>query len=300
MKTKVLLDTDIGNDIDDACALAYLLAEPRCELLGVTTVSAGGLDRARMCSALCEAAGRGGVPIYPGVEPGLIVPSPQQPPPQAEALKRWKHRSDFPQHEAIAFLQRTIRENPGQVVLLAIGPMTNVACLFAADPEIPTLLKSLVLMCGVFTRRLAGSPVCEWNALNDPHATAMVYDPAGVRPRPAVHRSIGLDVTRQVTLAADEVRRRFASAQLLRPVLDFAEVWFAAGPKQITFHDPLAAVTIFDDQVCRFERGCVDVELCGSHYAGATVWKPDPAGPHEAAMAVDAERFFSRYFGVFA
>lgn len=69
--------------------------------------------------------------------------------------------------------------------LLAIGPLTNVALLFAADVEIPHLLKSLVLMCGVFAQRR--SPLVEWNAGCDPHATAIVY-----RTPVARHRSIGL------------------------------------------------------------------------------------------------------------
>lgn len=287
---KVILDTDIGNDIDDAIALAYLLAQPECELLGITTVTGRPDRRAMMCSAICEQAGRD-VPIYPGISSPLLVEQRQPDPPQADRLSRWKHGTQFPACEAIEFLRRTIRANPGQVVLLAIGPLTNVATLFSIDPEIPSLLKSLVLMCGVFTNRLPGSPVREWNAMCDPHATAIVY-----RARPAIHRSIGLDVTRQVTMPAEEVRRRF-TARLLAPVLDFAEVWF--GDREvITFHDPLAAATIFDDRLCGFVQGTVEVELASERFAGATAWGADWAGPHEVALSVDPAGYFDHFFSV--
>ncbi len=65
MSTKVLLDTDIGSDIDDAVCLAYLLAQPACELMGITTVTGEGQGRAMMASALCQLAGQD-VPIYIG------------------------------------------------------------------------------------------------------------------------------------------------------------------------------------------------------------------------------------------
>jgi inosine-uridine nucleoside N-ribohydrolase len=172
---------------------------------------------------------------------------------------------------------------------LTIGPLTNIGLLFRIDPEIPRLLKRLVMMCGVFSNRLVGVGPLEWNAIGDPHATAIVYQ----NPTP-VHRSIGLDVTCQVKMPAEDVRRRFMHG-LLRPVLDFAEVWFREGDT-ITFHDPLAATTVFDEQICSFEKGWVEVELLSQRMMGMTHWRPDEKGCHEAALAVDSERFFKHYF----
>jgi inosine-uridine nucleoside N-ribohydrolase len=132
----------------------------------------------------------------------------------------------------------------------------------------------------------------EWNALLDPHATAIVYR-APVR----IHRSIGLDVTMRVTMDAAQVRERFQT-RLLRPVLDFAEVWFQHTDK-ITFHDPLAATTIFDPSICTFERGNVQTELTAEQRMGQTVWMPGGDSPrHEVALGVSTERFFEHYFGV--
>jgi inosine-uridine nucleoside N-ribohydrolase len=291
-RTKVLLDTDIGSDIDDAVCLAYLLAQTHCNLLGITTVTGQATQRAMLASALCRVAGRE-IPIFPGAERPLIVSQRQPDAPQAAALSRWAHDSTFESGEAVSFMRRTIRQHPHEVVLLTIGPLTNVALLFALDPEIPALLKGLVMMCGAFTQHARRAGALEWNAILDPHATAMVY-----ATETRLHRSIGLDVTKQVRMDAEEVRRAFR-AELLQPVLDFAQVWFA-DRDEITFHDPLAAVTLFDTRVCGFEKGRVTVELAHQEQLGRTDWDPRAEHkPHEIALTVDSERFFDRFFSIF-
>jgi purine nucleosidase len=291
MTIKVLLDTDIGSDIDDAVCLAYLLAQPECELLGITTVTGEAVKRAMLASVLCQVASKR-IPIYPGSEQPLLV-HPQQPlAPQSQALSKWPHETTFPVGEAVDFLRRTIRAHPGEITLLTIGPLTNIGLLFTIDPEIPRLLKSLVLMCGVFTNRLAGVGPLEWNAMGDPHATAIVY-----RAAVAQHRSIGLDVTMQVHMDAQHVKEKF-QAPLLRPVLDFAEVWFQHA-STIVFHDPLAATAIFNDQICTFTPGAVDVELASQRLQGLTYWDPRSPNPrHEVALEVNPEAFFNHYFSI--
>jgi purine nucleosidase len=289
MTIKVIHDTDIGSDIDDAVALAYLLAQPECELVGVTTVTGNTNHRAMLASALCKVAGKQ-IPIYPGAAEPLVVPQRQPHVPQAAALERWPHETQFPQDQAVEFLRQTIRANPGEIVLLATGPMTNIAQLFQADPEIPSLLKALVMMCGVVSD---DEVKVEWNVICDPHASAVTY-----QTQAPVHRSIGLQVTRLVRMPAAQVRERFQTP-LLQPVLNFAEVWFGS-VEEIIFHDPLAAATVFDDKICKFERGCVEVDLQHPILMGRTVWTPgDSTSPHEVAMEVDAERFFDHYFSVF-
>lgn len=290
MSIKIILDTDIGSDIDDAVCLAYLLAQPECELLGITTVTGKADKRAMLASVLCKVAGKH-VPIFPGAEEPLLVSQKQKQVPQAAALRRWDHDKEFPQGQAIEFLRQTIHKYPKEVVLLTIGPLSNIGLLFRVDPEIPSLLKGLVMMCGLFTNRQTDYPQM-WNAIIDPHATAIVY-----QATTNIHRSIGVNVTRQVTMNVKQVREKFNCDQL-RPVLDFAEVWFQQ-QNTITFHDPLAAATIFDDQICVFEKGTVDVELTSERLKGMTLWKPGSSGRHEVALEVDSERFFEHYFSVF-
>jgi len=300
MASKILLDTDIGSDIDDAVCLAYLLAQPQCELMGITTVSGEPVRRAQMASAMCRLADRE-VPIFPGAATPFIIEQKQQYAPQAAALTRWEHDTGFPTGEAVEFMRRTIRQNPGEITLLAIGPLTNVALLFKTDPEIPKLLKSLVLMCGVFSDgyrpdHQPGQPRLEWNALLDPHATEIVYRAAHDMPQ-ACHRSVGLDVTLQVVMDAPSVRKRFSQHKLLQPVLDFAEVWFER-VQQIVFHDPLAATTLFDPNICAFEQGDVSINLSDPARMGQTDFVQAEAGSHDVAVSVNADRFFDHYFGV--
>lgn len=291
MTEKLLLDTDIGSDIDDAICLAYLLAQPNCDLLGITTVSGESVNRAMIASAICKSAKRE-VPIYPGIESPLLIEQKQKTAPQSSVLPKWEHDTDFPRGEAIEFLRKTIRNNPGEVTLLTIGPLTNAAVLFAADPEIPRLLKRLIIMGGTYANNLPGLPPVEWNIRCDPHAAAIVYN-APVE----IHRSVGLDVTCQVRMDREEVKENFTS-RVMRTVYDFAEVWFDERP-MVTFHDPLAATVVFDDSICTFYRGFVEIELASDKVKGMTHWTPETLhGMHEVALKVDKQRFFQHYFGV--
>ena len=107
---KILLDTDIGGDIDDAICLAYLLKEPQCDLLGITTVCGEPEKRAAAADAICRAAGRQ-VPIVAGLDTTL-QPVPLYPTPEgAGALEQWPH-STYEKGDAPEFLYEKIRENP--------------------------------------------------------------------------------------------------------------------------------------------------------------------------------------------
>ncbi|HEY6952642.1 MAG TPA: nucleoside hydrolase [Bacteroidota bacterium] len=289
---KVLLDTDIGTDIDDAVCLAYLLSNPDCNLLGITTVTGEAEVRAMLASSVCKAAGRE-IPIYPGTEQPLLLPQRQLHAAQAEALTNWPHASHFPKGEAIEFLRRTIRSNPGEVTLITIAPLTNIALLFSIDPEIPRLLKGLVMMCGRFLELIPeGYGPLEWNAQVDAHATSIVY-----RAPVPIHRSIGLDVTSKVVMQADTFRKTFQGIPVFGPVLDYAEVWFRDW-QSTTFHDPLAAATVFNPDLCSFQRGSIDVALNPGTYQGFTRWIPEESGPHQIASNVDAEAFFRNFCDV--
>ncbi|MBN8712289.1 MAG: nucleoside hydrolase [Verrucomicrobia bacterium 61-8] len=292
MKRKILLDTDIGTDIDDAVCLAYLLSQPDCELLGITTVCGDVEERASLADALCRAAGRPDFPIFPGRERPILREPIHGKAKQAEALTRWKHKAGFPVGKATDFLRNTIRQHPGEIDLLAIGPLTNVAVLFLLDPEIAGLLRGLTIMGGSVGCRYYGNPA-EYNIYCDPHAAQVVFQ-AGV---PAL-RVVPLDVTTQLTMNSGEMKERF-SHPLLRMVADFSTSWFESRP-ELTFHDPLAAVTLFQENVCRFDRGQFDVELQSDRLTGFTHWREDARnGRHEAALRVDREAFFQAYFSVF-
>jgi len=282
----LLLDTDIGSDIDDAVCLTYLLAEPRCELLGITTVTGQPKERAMLADALCRAAGRPDVPIYSGCDQPLLYKQIQPKAPQAEVLDRWSHRDSFAAYEAVEFLRRTIRSRPGEITLLTIGPLTNAGLLFAVDPEAAGMLKRLVMMGGYYSRGRA-----EWNTSGDPIASALVFQ----APVPQIV-AYGLDVTLQCQMPAQECRDRFAGGPF-EMVREMAEVWFR-GRDSITFHDPLAAVGVFEPDLCSYKRGRVTVELAPGDAFGVTRFQEQPDGLHRVADSVDAEAFFQLYFEV--
>jgi purine nucleosidase len=292
----VLLDTDIGSDIDDAVCLGYLLRQPRCELLGITTVSGQPRLRAAMADAVCQAAGRPNVAIHSGHDLSLVNREAIQPEvPHAGILQRFAHRPPdaFPERTAVEFLRQQIRSRPGEITLLAIGPMTNLALLFSLDPECARLLKRLVLMCGVFHAPPPGWGHAEWNARLDPHATSIVYQ----APVPE-HISIGLDVTlRCLYPCADAIAAFTAAGGPLAVVSAATELW-AKHSHRVVFHDPLAGAVVFHPGLCRLARGKVSVELTSPRSPGITYFDHAEGGPHQVAMDVDPAAFFRDYFSV--
>jgi len=293
----IILDTDIGSDIDDAVCLAYLLKQPRCELVGITTVS--GRDprqRAALADAVCRAGGRDDVPIHSGASCGIVDGKIVQPDvPQAAVLERFSHRrtDEFTSNTAVQFLQDAINSRPGEITLLAIGPFTNLGLLFALDPDVPRKLKQLVLMCGYFGNLSGhGHTSLEWNARCDPLATHIVY-----RSPILDHRSVGLDVTKRVTMPTPECINRFRKAGgPLSVVSAMTEVFERA---QVVFHDPLAATLIFKPEICTWVEGRVEVELASPRCPGLTHFDRSIAErPHRVAWEVDAPAFFNEYFGI--
>lgn len=288
MKTKILLDTDIGTDIDDAVCLAYLLANPRCELLGITTATGESHKRAMIASAICRHAGRD-IPIYPGADVPMFIKQNQLLAQQAVMLHKWDHQQRFPKGEAVEFLRSTIRKFPGEITLLTIGPLTNIGLLFLVDPEIPSLLKGLVMMCGYFFGGIPDQDLLEWNAIGDYHASSIVYK-ADIK----IHRSIGLDVTHQVSMGEKEFRRTFTTP-LFDPVHDFSRIWFDKFYDHTTFHDPLASAVIFNEEICEFYRGAVEIDMENRKTLGMTRFRRNTDGRHEAAVKVNSKKFFDHF-----
>jgi inosine-uridine nucleoside N-ribohydrolase len=288
--TKILLDTDIGTDVDDAVCLAYLLSQPDCELLGITTVTGEAEKRASLASVLCQAAGKD-IPIYPGADRPMQGAQRQPIAQQAAALPRWPHQTNFPMNQAVDFLADTIRAHPGEVTLLTIGPLTNAGLLFSTYPDVAELLAGLVMMGGNFDETGPEQERVEWNIAGDLLASEITYS-APVR----LHRSLGLNVTQKVMMSAEDVRKEF-TAPLMRPVLDLAEIWFAGFYPFIVFHDPLAAATIFEPDLCTYQQGTVTLDKIDK--PGRTIWQPgETKSPHQVAMAVDVERYFNHFFNV--
>lgn len=289
---KILLDTDLGSDIDDSFAIAYLLAQKECDLLGITTVSGEAVKRAEMASAICVNAGRPDVPIYPGADLPLVCPIVQAEAKQYPKIAGFEHRSDFVPNTAVDFMHKTVRENPGEVTLLAIGPFTNVALLFAIDPEIPSLLKRLVIMGGCFNQKDPQNPLIEWNVRCDPHAARIMFDRT-----PQDFWAIGADVTRGVFIPK-ELHTPYLDIPFLKPVFKFAEEWFTRSDR-VSYHDPLAAAMIFEPKLFEFTRVNAEVIVDTPELCGANRVENAPDGKIKAVTKVDTAAFFEHFFGIF-
>jgi len=287
----VLLDTDIGTNIDDALALAWLLSEPRCALAGITTVTGRPQVRARLADAICRAFGRPDVPIHGGSARPLCRPVEQEDVPQAAVLERHPHREDFAGDTAVDFLQRTIRDRPGEITLLTIGPLTNIARLLALDPEIPGLLRRHVMMGGACFGAPPPYGPAERNVRLDPEAAAAVLS-AGTGEVCA----LGLDVTTRCAMPSADLatRLRGGPAGILADLLD---LWHAGGREQVILHDPLAAVATLFPQTCTWRRGRIRVDTCPDGPAGRTHLAPCDDGRHRVAADVRPELFFEHFLG---
>ena len=289
---KILLDTDIGGDIDDALALAYLLKQPQCELLGITTVGGEAEKRAALASALCHAAGQAAVPVHVGASAPLLVPERQPHAYQSAALTdQWPHQTFDKRNTALAFLRDTIRAHPSEITLLTIGPLTNIGLLFALDPDIPAFLKGLMMMGGCFS---ATEPDAEWNIVCDPHAAAKVF------AAPLELTAVGVDVTGHCRLEADECRRRFPPAGgLCMFVAAMAEVLFRSEVPEVIFHDPLAAALLFEPSLCQTTAQRIEVDLMHKHTLGRTRLVNEAVlKPHHVAHSVAVAKFFAHYFAI--
>jgi inosine-uridine nucleoside N-ribohydrolase len=163
----VILDTDIGDDIDDAFALALVLRSPELHLLGVETAFGATELRARLVDRYLAAVGRRDIPVLAGVATQTTNHMSQA----AYALQ-WPERKHA---DAVPFLLGQIRAHPGQITLIAIGPLFNIQAAIARDPATFKKLKRVVIMGGSIYRGYDGKngdrntpPSPEWNILCDP------------------------------------------------------------------------------------------------------------------------------------
>lgn len=297
-RAALLIDTDIGSNIDDSLALAYLLRHPACDLLGVATVSGDVAKRAACAEIICREAGREDIPIHCGAPGPLLYGTGQSAVPLYPAVAHRPHRTDRAPGAAIEFMRSLIRARPNEITLVTIGPLTNVALLFALDTELPSLLKAVVSMAGVYFPH--ERPV-ETNVLIDPLAAAMVYA-ATARAGSARHTLVGLNVTTRCTTTAADFRIRHSAAVPPAPaVLEMAEAFFRRR-RQVTFNDALAAAVALSPELCSYESGTVTMNVDAAGEGAARTYfapgrgGPPPAAGHRVAKGVRVERFFSDYF----
>ena len=311
MAKKVILDIDTG--IDDALAILYLLKHPNVEVKGLTT-GFGNFDVAQATLntlQIAEIAGASNVPVYAGAAKPL--------------LREWKGpvvhvhgengigdvslplpKDKAGEERAADFIVRAVNEEPGEISIITVARLTNLAEALAKDPSLPQKVKEVVVMGGAVTVPGNVTPVSEANIAGDPEAAHMVFE-AGF-PLTLV----GLDVTMQTQITAEDMawmvsQKDETNAALIDALDEMMRFRLAAYKKMdgidgSPIHDPLAvAVTLHPDLV-KTEPMQVAIETKGALSSGATIADlrgRDLTQPNvDVCLEVDAERFIREFVEV--
>lgn len=315
----LILDVDTG--VDDALALLYAVASPEVELVGATCVMGNiSVEQATENTlAVLEAAGRGDVEVAQGAARPLArdhVPFPvvhgerglgrAAPPPPATAPSS---------RSAVELIVQTAHARPGEVLLIATGPLTNIALALREDPALPELLAGFALMGGAFDRVGNVTPAAEANIWVDPLAAAEVFTAFSGLDESRLPICVGLDVTEMAVMRRPDLDAVCAPApdsplgQLIEGATSFYMDFYAAvvGEDGCRLHDPLAVAIAIDESLALLVTTRVEVETEGRWTMGETVadlagvrgspwpvgWEPEANA--RVALQVAAEEFLERF-----
>lgn len=301
MATKIILDTDIGDDIDDALALGLILGCHELELLGVSTVFGNVVARARQARTILKVAGDrfAHIPVCAGC--GASMSSrplhnlksylDNQLPNQDPSCLPEDQLPKLDARHAVSFLVEHLAS--GDVIPVTIGAMTNLAMAMVMDWKLTQRIPRIVCMAAEFRR-----PVAEWNIRCDPEAAHVVFSsgvPIDVTP---------FHIGTQATFHPADVERLDRSGRPLAARLAMAvKNWQDAHHGDAThplpmphLYDPMAVATIIRPDLCTWKRGEVRVELSGSSTYGFTTFQEDSNGPHRIAWDVNRDEAIGLWF----
>jgi inosine-uridine nucleoside N-ribohydrolase len=281
VREKVILDTDIGDDIDDAFALALVLSSPEIELLGVSTAWGNTQLRARIVDRLFCETGKDAIPIFAGIETTSKV---------AMDHARWAEGMPprtKPFGSSVDFIVEEIRRYPNQITLIAIAPLTNVGALIERDPVTFRRLKRVVIMGGSIYRGYNDlgytpdrGPQPEYNIVSDIPAARRLFAagvPLFVMP---------LDSTQ---LKLDEVKRELIFRQST-PLTDALTLLYHQwGQQTPTLYDPVAVAFAIAPQICPTQPFRIEIDDKG--YTRPTAGSPNA----RVCLNSKSEEFFHWY-----
>ena len=249
----IIVDTDIGTDIDDAFALALAMASPEVELRGVTTVSADAYTRALIVCRMLHRTGRADIPVAAGRS--------QRAEPETKGQYQYGLQADYPNRPvaelAPDFLYGRLKAEPGKLTLVTIGDLTNVGRLLTEHPEAKPWIKQIVIMGGAVRVGYNGKPPAswEWNIRSDIKAAQIVFSsgvPLLVAP---------VDATTMVKLETRMRARIFESGSRLGRELEaLYKLWGKSTP---TLFDPVALTLSFNQSFCTMEDLRLEVDAEG-------------------------------------
>ena len=278
---KVVLDTDIGDDVDDALALALVLSCPEVELLGVSTVYGKTEVRADLAKLILKAWGKEDVPVAAGTgKPLEAQAAPRADINQAPILR--EPHAELPAtdpREGHKLLVDCVMSDPGNVTVLTVGAMTNLALALRDEPTVAEKAKAFVSMGGVVAQERA-----EWNVMCDPAAAKECLSSK------AVFTLVGLDVTTKCQLPEEAIQALGEGNERGKLLKHFIDLWRGGKKNLPTLHDPLAAGMLVDASFCTTVRGTVSVDM-----RGYTRFEAEEAGNVLVCTEVEADRFVEFY-----
>ncbi len=296
---RIILDTDPG--IDDALALFLALASPEVQLEAITTVH-GNVPvemTTRNALGLLEVAGRSDVPVARGsAQPLVRAPIDAKyvhGPTGLGTLALSEPQNSVVKQSAADLIIERVQAAPGELTLVPIGPLTNLALALRREPAIASQVREVVIMGGAL--RVPGNvtPAAEFNIYADPHAAQVVFK-AGWPIR-----LVSLDVTNVTTMNREQTRQLAQKKNpITRCIEQMVEFYFevfapAYSNNLLRLHDPLALAAAFRPDFIEWEPAYVDVELNGTLTFGETVayfQRPGAPAPNvQASVGVDSERF---------
>lgn len=260
MKTsKVIIDTDVGDDIDDALAIVLALESPELDVVGITTVFRNVVARAKLAARLVKMAGREDIPVFAGIGSPIINKVnlndiPCQYSEEADG-KEMGYGTD-----GIDFIINTVMDSEEGITLVPIGPLTNIAVAILKEPRLKDKVKEIVLMGGCFYNHCN-----EWNVRCDPEAARIVFD-SGIPIK-----AVGLDVTFKCRMSKEDVERLEAYGKPSAKYLpELIRRWRKGTDKCPIMHDPLAICAVFDEKILEMRQEDIVVETQGEYMRGAT------------------------------
>ena len=275
----IILDTDIGSDVDDALALATLLGSKSVNVQGITTVYGDTKLRARIAHHLCHIANRS-IPVFAGVETPLSGRQVWSTGSEGNSFSNL-NQYQLEDKAAVDFLIETVNQNPGEIEVIAIGPLSNIASAIVKAPNFAENIKHLWVMGGDFTK-----VKIEHNFQCDVDAAKIVFEsniPITILDLPSSQKTI---------IKNDEIEKIKRSGKL-GPILHIEILnWIQPrGQDWTTPHDPIVVLAMLEPEFFDFsETGSVQIGEDGKSdwriNEGGNVKRVSPSKPLEAVSAM--------------
>jgi purine nucleosidase/pyrimidine-specific ribonucleoside hydrolase len=307
MNQKIIIDMDIGDDIDDAFAL-LLAMHSGMDIIGITTVFKNTEERARIAKLIMKKYGKGyeNVPVYAGYGTPL-----------AENNEKYPHTCQYTEdlssddlkpnsadpEDAVDFIIESCKKYKEQLTIIPIGPFTNIAKVIQKDKNALSLAGKIVIMGGAYFKQYV-----DWNVICDVEAAKIMFENL------ENIRCIGADVTHQLRLDAEDDKKicSYTGNAATEYVKTLYKLWKKNTNSIGILHDPLAVYYAIDESICTCQSSSVvlidtglargitlNVNAYGKHYLNTAYAGFDFSKQHLLAQTVDRERMIRTFIKCF-